>query len=137
MRRRGLLLAADYQRERRQLAAARKAAFVNPPTSPNQVLQLDFSEFETVGGGVWRIAACADYWSTVELGCHLALTANQHDAIAAIEAAIAEAEQLAGGVRLAELLADTSTGEIRPVTIMTDIQAWWRPEGPRIVRPAV
>ncbi len=32
-----LLLRADYQRERRQLAAARKAAFAAPPTGPNQV----------------------------------------------------------------------------------------------------
>jgi len=36
MRRRGLLLEAAYQRERRQLAAARKAAFVVPPTAANQ-----------------------------------------------------------------------------------------------------
>jgi putative transposase len=32
MRRRGLLLEAAYQRERRQLAAARKAAFLTPPS---------------------------------------------------------------------------------------------------------
>src|SRR5215208_1956125 len=51
MRRRGLLLEAAYQRERRQLAAARKAAFVTPPSGPNQVWQLDFSEFETTTGG--------------------------------------------------------------------------------------
>jgi hypothetical protein len=37
-----LLQAADYQRERRKLAAARKAAFLVPPTGPNQVWQLDF-----------------------------------------------------------------------------------------------
>ena len=106
LRRRGLILAANYQRERRQLAAARKAAFVSPPSGPNQVWQLDFSEFETASGGTWRIAACTDYWSKVELGWHFTLTANQHDAIAAIEAAIAEAERLAGGVPLAELLTD-------------------------------
>jgi putative transposase len=119
LRRRGLLLAADYQRERRQLAAARKAVFVNPPTRPNQVWQLDFSEFETTAGGTWRIAACADYWSKFELGWHLALTANQHDAIAAVEAAIAEAERLAG-VSLVEQLTDPTTGQIRPVTVVTD-----------------
>lgn len=37
LRRRGLILAQGYQRERRQLAAARKAAFVSPPTGPNMV----------------------------------------------------------------------------------------------------
>jgi transposase InsO family protein len=119
LRRRGLILTADYQRERRQLAAARRAAFVIPPAGPNQVWQLDFSEFETTGGGTWRIAACTDYWSKYELGWHLSLTANQHDAIAAVEAAIGEAERLAGRP-LIEQLADTATGEIRPVTIVTD-----------------
>jgi putative transposase len=120
LRRRGLILAAGYQRERRQLAAARRAAFVTPPAGPNRVWQLDFSEFETAGGGVWRIAACTDYWSKYELGWHLSLTANQHDAVAAVEAAIGEAEMLAGGVALAEQLIDHSTGQIRPVTIVTD-----------------
>ena len=91
-----VLLAADYQRERRQLAAARRAVFVTPPDRPNRVWQLDFSEFETPGGGAWRIAACTDYFSKYELGWHLALTGNQHDAVAAVEAAIGEAEDLAG-----------------------------------------
>ena len=45
-----LLQPAAYQRERRQLAAARKAAFVVPPTGPNQVWQMDFSDFETIAG---------------------------------------------------------------------------------------
>ena len=127
MRRRGLLLPADYQRERRALAAARRAAFLDPPTGPNQVWQLDFSEFETTSGETWRIAACADYWSKVELGWHLSLTANQHDAIAAVEAAVVQAEQLAGHVPLIEQLADSGTGEIRPVTIVTDNGGPFRP----------
>ena len=38
----GLLLPAAYQRERRQLAQRRKAAFATDPTGPNQVWQLDF-----------------------------------------------------------------------------------------------
>jgi putative transposase len=42
----GPLLKADYQRERRQLAAARRAAFTAPPTGPNQVWQLDFVRHE-------------------------------------------------------------------------------------------
>lgn len=54
----GLILEANYQRERRQLAARRKAAFAVEPTGPNQVWQLDFSEFETTTGGTWRIAGC-------------------------------------------------------------------------------
>ena len=39
----GLLLKADYQRERRRLAQARKAAFAQTPTGPNMVWQFDFS----------------------------------------------------------------------------------------------
>jgi putative transposase len=121
LRRRGLILAADYQRERRQLAAERRAVFVSPPTGPNQVWQLDFSEFETVGGGTWRIAACTDYWSKLELGWHFALTANQHDAIAAIELALAEAERLAGHPLIDDCPVDPDTGELLPVvTIVTD-----------------
>jgi putative transposase len=59
----GLLLEAFYQRERRALAARRKAAFATEPTGPNQVWQLDFSEVETTAGGTWRLAGCRDCWS--------------------------------------------------------------------------
>jgi putative transposase len=52
-------------------------------------------------------------------GLALSLTANQHDALAAVDLAIAEAERLAGR-SLPEALTDTGTGEIRPVTIVTD-----------------
>ena len=120
LRDKGLLLEASYQRERRQLAERRKAAFADEPTGPNQVWQLDFTEFETTRGGTWRIAACRDYWSKYEFGWHTSPTANQHDAIAAIELAIAEAERLLGK-SLLELATDPETGEITPiVTIVTD-----------------
>lgn len=77
----GLLLEANYQRERRQLAARRKAAFAVESTGANQVWQLDFTEFETSSGGTRRLAGCRDYWSKYELGWHVSPTANQHDAI--------------------------------------------------------
>jgi putative transposase len=67
----GLLLPAHYQRERRKLAERRKAAFAAEPTAPNQVWQLDFSEFETTTGGTWRIAGCRDYWSKYEHPFHV------------------------------------------------------------------
>src|SRR4030095_14472447 len=63
-----LLLKADYQRERRHLAQARKAAFAAPPTGPNMVWQLDFSEYETPTGGTWRVAGIAGYWGKYEVG---------------------------------------------------------------------
>ena len=51
MARRGLLQPIDYQRERRDLAAVRREAFIEVPTRRNRVWQTDFSEFETHGGG--------------------------------------------------------------------------------------
>ena len=59
----GLILPAEYQRERRKLAEERKAAFADTPTGPNQVWQLDFSEFETTQGGTWRIPVCQGWVS--------------------------------------------------------------------------
>jgi putative transposase len=116
----GLLLEANYQRERRALAARRKAAFAEEPTGPNQVWQLDFTEFETTTGGTWRLAGCRDYYSKYELGWHLSPTANQHDAIAAVEAALAEAERLAG-TRLIDRAARDDDGAVQPqITIVTD-----------------
>ncbi len=41
---------------------ARKAAFAEPPTGPNQVWQLDFSEFETQRRDL-AVAGCCDYFS--------------------------------------------------------------------------
>ena len=81
--------------------------------------QLDFSEFETSRGGTWRLAGCADYWSKYEFGWHIAPTANQNDAVAALELAITEAQTLAGATLL-EAVTDKTTGEIRPVVIVTD-----------------
>lgn len=59
----GLILPAHYQRERRKLAERRKPAIAQEPTGPNQVWQLDISEFGTTAGGTSRIAGCRDYWS--------------------------------------------------------------------------
>jgi len=121
MRRRGLLLAADYQRERRQLAAARRAVFVTPPDRPNQVWQLDFSEFETTTGGTWRLAGCRGYWSKYEHPFHVSPTANQFDAIDAIELALAEFEAMFGHPMVDDCPVDVEIGEILPVVrIVTD-----------------
>ncbi|MCB1285958.1 MAG: IS3 family transposase [Microthrixaceae bacterium] len=117
----GLLLPAAYQRERRQLAQRRKAAFAVEPTGPNQMWQLDFSEFETTQGGTWRLAGCRDYFSKYEHPFHVSPTANQHDAIAAIEAALAEHEALFGHPLRDRCRVDETTGEVLPaVTIVTD-----------------
>ena len=72
----GLILGANYQRERRRVAERRKAAFAKEPTGRNQVWQLDFSEYETTTGGTWRIASCRDYWAKYEFDAHVSPTAN-------------------------------------------------------------
>jgi transposase InsO family protein len=121
MRRRGLLQPVDYQGERREHAKARKAAFADPPDGPNQVWQLDFSEYETTTGGTWRLAGCCDYFSKYEFGWHIAGTCTSADAISAVKLAIAEAEHLAAGVPLAEQLpVDPDTGTIRRIKLVTD-----------------
>ena len=61
LKRNDRVLAPDYTRERPDHAAARRAAFVVPPSGRNEVWQLDFTEYETTQGGTWRIAGCADY----------------------------------------------------------------------------
>ena len=100
--------------ERRDLSAARRAAFVVPPAGRNEVWQLDFTEWETTMGGTWRVAGCTDYWAKAELGWHVSMTQNHDDAIAAIDLAVEDAERLLG-CTLAEDLTDPSTGEIRPI----------------------
>jgi transposase InsO family protein len=119
LRRRDLLQPVDYQGERRELAKARRAAFTEPPTGPNMVWQLDFSEYETLAGGTWRLAGVCDYFSKVEFGWHISPTCTGADAVAAVALALAEAERLAGRP-LADVLADPVTGEIRRITLVTD-----------------
>jgi transposase InsO family protein len=119
MRRRGLLQPIDYQGERREHAKARKAAFAEAPEGPNQVWQLDFSEYETTSGGIWRLAGVCDYFSKYEYGWHLAPGCTGADAIAAVRLAIAEAERLAG-VALSDQLVDPGTGQIRRIKLVTD-----------------
>jgi transposase InsO family protein len=119
LKRTGRVLEVNYQAQRRQHAQARKAAFLVPPDGPNQVWQMDFSEFETRMGGTWRIGGCADYWSKVELGWHVSPTQNHRDAITAVTRAITEAERLLDRPLL-EHVTNRETGEIRPVCVVTD-----------------
>ncbi len=61
LRRRGLLLPRGFRAYRKSWAALRRKVFHDPPTERNRVWQTDFSEFETAGGGIWRICAVIDY----------------------------------------------------------------------------
>lgn len=117
--RRGLLLPQRYQAERRQLARVRRAVFLEPPTRRCRVWQTDFSEFETTGGGIWRLSGVVDYVAKVALACPVTTTQTAADAIASLEAARAQAETWLGRPLLSECL-DAQTGELVPVAIVTD-----------------
>ena len=60
LRRRGLLLPTGFRADRRSWARLRKRAFPDPPRQRNRVWQMDFSDFETARGGIWRICAVID-----------------------------------------------------------------------------
>jgi transposase InsO family protein len=66
MARRGLLQPVRYQAERRQLAQARREAFVETPVRRNRVWQGDFTQFETQAEGIWRLCPVVDYATKVK-----------------------------------------------------------------------
>jgi transposase InsO family protein len=117
--RRGLLMPVRYQAERRQLAVARRALFVAAPVRRNGVWQTDFTEYETSRSGTCRIAPVVDYATKMCLAAPISGTTAAREAIAAVEAAIRAAEELLGHVLLDDCL-DPATGEVSPVTIVTD-----------------
>ncbi|WP_297103886.1 hypothetical protein [Tessaracoccus sp.] len=109
----GLILPSEYQKQRRELAKDRKAAFARNPTGPNQVWQLDFSEFETTTGGTWRIAGCGTGSPRSSIR-FTSPTANQHDAIAAIELALADYEVMFGHPLIDQCEVDAETESYCP-----------------------
>jgi transposase InsO family protein len=119
LREAGLVLPIDYARERKHLAAGRRAAFVGPVTRRNRVWQIDFFELETSGGGTWRSGDVIDYATKLVLAGPVTATQTHRDAIASIQAAIGEAERLLGRP-LIEDLADPDSGEITPIFLVSD-----------------
>lgn len=119
LREAGLVLPVDYVRERRDLAGARREAFVELPTRRNRVWQMDFFELETSGGGTWRSGDVIDYATKLVLAGPVTATQTHRDATASVQAAIEQAEQLLG-CPLLEDLTDPTTGEITPVFLVTD-----------------
>ena len=118
LREAGLVLPVDYVRERRDLAGARRRAFLEIPTRRNRVWQMDFFELETSGGGTWRSGDVIDYATKLVLACPVSATQTARDAVASIDAAIAQAEALLGGPLL-EDLTDPATGEITPIFLVS------------------
>lgn len=85
------------------------------PRSPgaNQVWQFEFSEYETISGGLLVSPITS---RRHEFGWHWSPTANQHNFIAGVEFALAEAEAMLDGVRLVDHLANPVTAGDRPLS---------------------
>lgn len=115
----GLVLPVDYVRERRDLAKARREAFVTIPTRRNRVWQTDFFELETSGGGTWRSGDVIDYATKFVLAGPVTATQTTRDAISAIEDARAQVHDLLGHALLDDVTC-TSTGEVTPVIVVSD-----------------
>lgn len=110
------------------MAKARRAVFEVPPTRRNRLWQTDFSEFETTAGGDWQLGGVVDYVAKVNLACPLTPTQTARDAVAKIEAAMAEAERLVGTTLLEDCV-DVETGEIEPLVIVSDNGPAYRSDG--------
>ena len=119
LREAGLVLPADYARERKNLAAGRRAAFVEPVWRRNRVWQMDFFELETSGAGTLRSGDVIDYAAKLVLAGPVTATQTATDAVASLHAAIAEAERLLGHPLLDDLT-DPATGEITPIFVVSD-----------------
>lgn len=119
LREAGLTLPVDYVRERRDLAGARREAFVELPTRRNRVWQMDFFELETSGGGTWRSGDVIDYATKLVLAGPVSATQTHRDAIASVQAALDRAGELLGRPLLDDLTCRES-GEITPVFLVTD-----------------
>ena len=126
--RRGLLQPVGYQRERRELAKARKAAFVAPPARRNRVWQTDFSELETAGGGTWQMSGVVDYVAKLALCCPVTTTKTWREAVGALENARGVVQDLLG-VPLLEDCTCPETGQIIPVIVVSDNGPCYRAVG--------
>ena len=137
LRRRGLLLPRGFRADRKSWAALRRKVFHDPPTERNRVWQTDFSEFETAGGGIWRICAVIDYATKYCLAARITPTDRGVDALACLDAAVDEAERVLGLDDLRDdrgerELVDENTGEVidvvpAPIAVVSDIQSRWSP----------
>ena len=129
LRRRDLLLPLGFRADRKAWAVARREVFVSPPTRRNRVWQMDFSDFETSTGGIWRLCAVVDYASKYCLAATVTRFMRAVEAEACLLEALAEACRCLGVDELTPELAvrdvvDETTGELTavrvPVAVVTD-----------------
>jgi transposase InsO family protein len=93
----------------------------DPPTRRNRVWQTDFSEFETTGGGIWRICAVIDYATKYCQAITVSPTARGADALACLQLAVTEAERVLG---LDDRRADRGLAEV--IGPAGECSAWHR-----------
>jgi len=105
--------------ERREIAAARKKAFVDPPKRRNRVWQTDFTRIEISSGSAWWISPVVDYSAKVVFSAPVSTRIAARDATSALEAAIRMAEDLMGQTLVSDCT-DPDTGELTPVILVTD-----------------
>lgn len=121
MRDEGMLQPKRYLGELRQLAAKRRAAFDEIPELRNRVWQMDITEFETSGGGIWRIHDVCDYASKYCLASIARATGTATDAIDAMNIAIAEARSVLGRPIILDCFdSDDAADAWHPLRIVTD-----------------
>jgi putative transposase len=106
---RGLLLPTGFRADPRSWARLRKRVFRDPPRQRNRVWQMDFSEFETAGGGIWRICAVIDYATEYCLAARITPTSRGQDALGCLRRAVVEAERV---LDLDDLRADCGVMEV-------------------------
>lgn len=123
-----LLQPAGRMHERRQLARARRNAFVDPPARRNRVWQTDFSEHETAGAGVWQLGGVVDYTAKICLACPVTPTKTWRDAVEVLEHARERAGELLDRPLLDDCT-DPQTGELAPVIVVSDNGACYRAAG--------
>ncbi len=119
LREAGLVLPVDYARERRDLAGARREAFLDPPTRRNQVWQMDFFELETSGGGTWRSGDVIDYATKLVLAGPVTATQTTRDAVSSVEDARCQVHDLLGRPLLDDVTC-SQTGQVTPVILVSD-----------------
>jgi putative transposase len=91
---------------------------------------MDFSEFETAAGGIWRICAVIDYATQYWLAATVTPTARGVDALACLTAAVQCAQRLLAlddlrADRGEVALVDEATGELlctvpAPIAVVSD-----------------
>ncbi|WP_425956143.1 hypothetical protein [Xylanimonas sp. McL0601] len=89
----------------------------------------------TPPGGTWRIAGCRDYWRKYEHPWHTSPTANQHDASAANELALADHEEMFGRPLIDAGARDEAENVVPAVTVVTDNGGPFRSSGSGISSP--